>query len=121
MRLPDSTLQAWLSEDVPFGDLTTQSLGIGDEPGHMRFAARNSMVLALAPEAARILELAGASVRLEAQDGSHLAAGDTILTAKGPAASLLAGWKVAQTLLEMAPGVTVEELRSKTEADFAVA
>lgn len=105
MRLPDSTLQAWLSEDVPFGDLTTQSLGIGDEPGQMRFAARNAMVLALAPEAARILELAGASVRLEAGDGSHLAAGDTILVAKGPAAALLAGWKVAQTLLEMAGGI----------------
>lgn len=105
MRLPDSTLQAWLSEDVPFGDLTTRSLGIGDEPGQMRFAARQPMVLALAPEAARILELAGANVRLEAGDGSHLAAGDTILNAKGPAGALLAGWKVAQTLLEMAGGI----------------
>lgn len=105
MRLPDSQLQSWLAEDAPFGDLTTSAMGIGAEPGRLSFAARAAMVLALAPEAARLLELAGASVHLEAGDGSHLAAGDVILTAKGPAAALLLGWKVAQTLLEMAGGI----------------
>lgn len=105
MRLADSVLQSWLSEDAPFGDLTTQSLGIGTAPGQMRFTARNAMVLALAPEAARLLELAGAKVEMLAGDGSHLAAGDIILTAKGSAQALLLGWKVAQTLLEMASGM----------------
>ncbi|AVM74510.1 ModD protein [Magnetospirillum gryphiswaldense] len=105
MRLADSVLQSWLSEDAPFGDLTTQSLGIGTAPGHMSFAARNAMVLALAPEAARLLELAGAKVEMLAGDGSHLAAGDIILTATGRAQALLLGWKVAQTLLEMASGM----------------
>ena len=105
MRLADSVLQSWLAEDAPFGDLTTASLGIAAAAGHLRFAARSAMVLALAPEAARLLELAGASVHLEAGDGSHLAVGDVILTAKGPAGALLLGWKVAQTLLEMAGGI----------------
>lgn len=105
MRLADSVLQSWLSEDAPFGDLTTQSLGIGTAPGHMSFAARNAMVLALAPEAARLLELAGAKVEMQTGDGSHLAAGDIILTATGRAQALLLGWKVAQTLLEMASGM----------------
>lgn len=105
MRLADSVLQSWLSEDAPFGDLTTQSLGIGTAPGHMSFAARNAMVLALAPEAARLLELAGAKVEMQTGDGSHLAAGDVILTATGRAQALLLGWKVAQTLLEMASGM----------------
>lgn len=105
MRLADSVLQSWLAEDAPFGDLTTQSLGIGSAPGHMSFTARNAMVLALAPEAARLLELAGAKVEMLAGDGSHLAPGDTILTATGRAQALLLGWKVAQTLLEMASGM----------------
>lgn len=105
MRLADSVLQSWLAEDAPFGDLTTQSLGIGTAPGHMSFAARGAMVLALAPEAARLLELAGAKVEMLAGDGSHLAAGDIILTATGRAQALLLGWKVAQTLLEMASGM----------------
>lgn len=105
MRLPDSLLHSWLAEDAPFGDLTTAALGIGSAPANMRFAARSAMVVALAPEAARLLELAGARVQLEAGDGSHLAAGDTILTAKGTAEALLLGWKVAQTLLEMAGGI----------------
>ena len=105
MRLADSVLQTWLAEDAPFGDLTTTSMGIGAEPGRMSFSARAAMVLALAPEAARLLELAGAKVELHAGNGSHLAAGDAILEAKGPAQALLLGWKVAQTLLEMASGI----------------
>lgn len=105
MRLADSVLQSWLAEDAPFGDLTTHSLGIGTAPGQMRFTARGAMVLALAPEAARLLELAGAKVEMQTGDGSHLAAGDIILTAKGSAQALLLGWKVAQTLLEMASGM----------------
>ena len=105
MRLADSVLQSWLAEDAPFGDLTTRSLGIGSAPGQMSFAARNAMVLALAPEAARLLELAGAKVEMQTGDGSHLAAGDIILTATGRAQALLLGWKVAQTLLEMAGGM----------------
>lgn len=105
MRLADPLLQSWLAEDAPFGDLTTSSLGIGAAPGRMRFAARSAMVLALATEAARLLELAGAKVEVSAGDGSHLAAGDDILHAKGDAGALLLGWKVAQTLLEMASGI----------------
>ncbi|WP_249208780.1 ModD protein [Magnetospirillum sulfuroxidans] len=105
MRLADSVLQTWLAEDAPFGDLTTTSLAIGSVAGRMRFAARSAMVLALGAEAARLLELAGAKVEVIAGDGSHLAAGDDILLAKGDAGALLLGWKVAQTLLEMASGI----------------
>lgn len=105
MRLSDRILETWLAEDVPFGDLTTQTLGIGAHPGRMDFSARGAMVLALAAEAGRLLELAGAQVTLHAADGAHLQPGQAILTATGSAAALLAGWKVAQTLLEMAGGV----------------
>lgn len=105
MRLADSVLHSWLAEDAPFGDLTTASLDIGAIPGRMTFTARTAMVLALSPEAARLLELAGARVRQHAGDGAALTAGNVILEAEGPAQSLLLGWKVAQTLLEMASGI----------------
>lgn len=30
----------WLADDVPYGDLTTDALGIGDQAARMRFEAR---------------------------------------------------------------------------------
>jgi molybdenum transport protein len=39
-------LEALLADDVPYGDLTTQALGIGDAPGALTLAARDAMVIA---------------------------------------------------------------------------
>jgi molybdenum transport protein len=103
-----SELERLLEDDVPYGDLTTESLGIGDIPGVMRFSARDPMVLALAEDAAAIIELAGCRVELFAASGSVLSAGSPILSASGPAAGLLRSWKVAQTLIETWSGVATE-------------
>jgi molybdenum transport protein len=98
-------LEHLLEDDVPYGDLTTESLGIGTAPGAMHFAARDPMVLALAEDAAAMIELAGCRVELLAASGDRLAPGAPILTAHGPAAALLRSWKVAQTLIEIWSGV----------------
>ena len=98
-------LEALLADDVPYGDLTTQALGIGDAPGEMTFAARDAMVVAEAESAAALLELAGCRVALATKSGTALAAGAKILAASGPAAALHRGWKVAQTLVEIWSGV----------------
>jgi molybdenum transport protein len=98
-------LERLLYDDAPHGDLTTQSLGIGAEPGLMRFTARRAMVLALVEEAAAILEIAGGQVEVFAGAGQSLAPGTAILQASGPAEALLRGWKVAQTLIEIWSGV----------------
>ena len=104
-RLSDAEIDSFLSEDVPFGDLTTRSLRIGAEPGRMIFRARAGMVVSSTEEAARLLERAGASVSAFRPSGSDLAAGEILLEASGPASALLAGWKVAQTLVESASGI----------------
>lgn len=98
-------LERLLHDDVPAGDLTTDALGIGGRPGRMRFAARHAMTLALVEDAAAILRLAGATVTAAAGAGETLAPGGAILAAEGPAAALLRGWKVAQTLIEAWSGV----------------
>ncbi len=54
-------LERLLEDDVPHGDLTTEALGIGAVSGVMRFSARAPMVLALAEDAAAIIEFAGAA------------------------------------------------------------
>jgi len=108
-------LERLLEDDVPYGDLTTEALGIGEAAGVMHFAARTPMVLALAEDAAAIIELAGCRVELFATSGAVLAQGAPILEARGPAAALLRSWKVAQTLIEIWSGVA-SETRALVEA-----
>jgi len=98
-------LESLLRDDVPHGDLTTLSLGIGDLPAVMSFAARHPMVAALVEDAAAIIEIADGSVELAARSGDMLAPGAPILSARGAASALLRGWKVAQTLIEVWSGV----------------
>lgn len=98
-------LQRLLAEDAPYGDLTTEALGVGAYAGEMSFTARDPMVLALAEDAGALIELAGGAVLLHAQTGAALAPRDPILTARGQASSLLRAWKTAQTLIEIWSGV----------------
>ena len=77
-------LEALLLDDVPYGDLTTDALGIGAAPGTMQFTARDAMALALAEDAAAIIEFAGGRVELHASSGSVLERGSPILTAHTP-------------------------------------
>ncbi len=109
--LPDAVLVEFLADDVRLGDLTTHVLGIGLKPGRMTFAARDPMVLAGAEESARILEIAGATVEQHASSGAWLGGGAAILTAAGSAGALHRGWKVAQTLIEIASGTATAARR----------
>ncbi len=100
-----SELESLLAEDVPHGDLTTDILGIGGCEGEMVFMARDQMVLAEAESAAALLDMAGCDVTLQAHSGQQLAKGSGILVARGRAAALHRGWKVAQTMIEVWSGV----------------
>ncbi|MGB9116268.1 ModD protein [Bradyrhizobium sp.] len=113
-------LEEFLADDVPYGDLTTDALGIGAASGSMQFTARDTMVLALAEDAAAIIELAGCRVELFASSGTVLEQGSPILTARGPASALLRSWKVAQTLIEIWSGVATDA-RAIVAAATAVA
>ncbi|WP_049823475.1 ModD protein [Bradyrhizobium sp. WSM2254] len=113
-------LERLLEDDVPYGDLTTEALGIGGAVGVMQFAARAPMVLALAEDAAGIIELSGCEVELFATSGSALEQGAPILQARGSAAALLRSWKVAQTLIEIWSGVA-SETRAIVDAARAIA
>lgn len=115
-HLNDSHLQTLLDDDVPCGDLTTHSLGIGQQPAQLAFRARQAMTLCASEEAVRLFELVGARATLHAPSGSVLAAGALILEAQGTAASLHCAWKTAQTLTEWASGIA-----SATAAIVAVA
>lgn len=109
--LVDAELLALLREDVPYGDLTTEALGLGDVQGTISFVARRAMVACCTEEAARLFELAGARAWVEARSGAALAPQASLLHAVGPATGLLAAWKVAQNLVEWTSGIAVATAR----------
>jgi molybdenum transport protein len=116
--LPDSDIERFIEEDIPYGDLTTHLLGMGARPGRIIFSTREETILCCSEEAARILQKCGASVVSCMPSGTKLSAGIEFLAADGPAQSLHAGWKVALNLMEYASGIasrtqrTVDKSRS---------
>lgn len=105
IRITDEELDRFLHDDVPHGDLTTRSLGLGGQPVSMVFRAGCALVASSTEEAARILTRLGCATTLSAPSGTRAAAGELLLAATGPAEAILAGWKVAQTLVEYASGI----------------
>lgn len=105
LALTNNEIEALLREDAPYGDLTSEALGVSGRAGTIQFAARAQMVVAAIDEAAAILRLAGVAVRWRAPAGSVAAPGDRLLEGAGPAEALLRAWKVAQTLTEIWSGV----------------
>jgi molybdenum transport protein len=103
--IDDERLRAWLREDAPFGDLTSDSLPLQGCAAQMRFAARGPMRVAGTEEAVRLVELAGARATLLAPSGASVAAGAPLVHGEGAATALLLAWKVAQTLVEAASGI----------------
>lgn len=103
--LSDHALSRMLDDDAPCGDLTTDALAIGELPGRLSFHARHAMTLCAVEEAARLFQLAGATVEWAAVSGQQLAPGARLLTAAGGAGSLHRAWKTAQTLVEWASGI----------------
>jgi len=114
--LPDYEIERFLEEDLPYGDLTTHLLGIGSQPGEIRFSTRHETMLCCTEEAARLLEKCGCSITQQAPSGTLLGAGETFLKATGPALALHAGWKVAVNLLEYGSGIATRTARIVTAA-----
>jgi molybdenum transport protein len=120
--LNDDLLRTWLREDAPHGDLSSRSLGLGNEPARITFKARGEMVVAGLEAAARLLGLCGVSTQLARASGQPAAAGELLLSGHGPAAGVLLGWKVAQTLAEGCSGMataTAAIVRALREAGLA--
>uniref|UniRef100_Q3ATJ0 Putative pyrophosphorylase ModD n=1 Tax=Chlorobium chlorochromatii (strain CaD3) TaxID=340177 RepID=Q3ATJ0_CHLCH len=117
-QLPDSAIDAFLDEDMPYGDLTTHLLGIGNERGTISFISREVITVCCTEEAARLLERCGATVTNMVASGSVVQVGSELLVANGSAAALHAGWKVAMNLLEYASGIAT---RTRTIVEHATA
>ncbi len=98
-------IEAWIEEDAPSIDLTTELLGIASIPAVLRVRPREAVRVALTEEAARIFEVLRADVTHVLPSGSDAEPGTLLLEARGDAGALHRGWKVAMNLLEHGCGV----------------
>lgn len=103
--LPDSDIERFIEEDVPYGDLTTRLLGFGASLGRIIFSTREETTLCCTEEAARVLQKFGATLTSCMPSGTKLSGGMEFLAAAGSAQALHAGWKVALNILEYASGI----------------
>jgi molybdenum transport protein len=107
----DATIDRYLNEDVPYIDLTTLALGIGHLPGRIRFASRESAVLAGVEEVLRLFKRLDICPVRHRLSGEWIGPGEVFLEADGQAANLHAAWKVSANILEHCSGIATRTRR----------
>lgn len=119
MRIQDSTIDKWISEDVPYFDLTTHLLGFGAERGRLAFYSREETVACGTEEVARIFaRIGGIDVGAMVPSGTDLMPGALLIEGFGSAEALHSAWKVSVNVLEYSCGIAARtrELREKARA-----
>lgn len=91
---PEARIDYFISEDVPYLDLTSEILGVADQAGEMEYYTREECVLAGTDVVRRIARNLGCEVVAVRFDGDRIAAGESFMTLRGPASALHQVWKV---------------------------
>lgn len=105
--LNDYELEAFLTEDVPYGDLTTQSLGINTQRARITFASRERpLVVSCTEEAVRLCGLYGLEIDGFVKSGTLVPSQSVFLEAHGEAAAIHRIWKSVQNLIDYASGIS---------------
>ena len=107
-RIPDAEIDRFIQEDVPYIDLTTHVLQIGDVPGRMEYFTREACTLCASEEAARVAEKLGCEVVEMQPSGTSLEAGETFFALEGTAENLHAAWKVCLNLFDHLSSVSTK-------------
>lgn len=100
VRFSRARIDELIAEDVPYIDLTSTVLGVGDAPGRLGYFTREDCVVAgtdvVAAEAAAL----GLAVSLVRAPGERAGAGETLMTVTGPASGLHLLWKAGLNVLD---------------------
>jgi len=96
-----------LEEDLGLGDVTTQALIPPDLQGEAQIRAKQDLVVAGLPVAARVFQKVDPSLVFEpqAEEGQEVAAGTVLARLNGPVAAILSGERVALNFLQRLSGI----------------
>ena len=107
ITLSDAELESLLAEDVPYGDLTTASLGITDQRARITFSTRERpLVISCTEEAVRLCGLYGLEIDGFVKSGTLVPPKSIFLEAHGEAGNIHRIWKSVQNLLDYAGGIS---------------
>jgi nicotinate-nucleotide pyrophosphorylase (carboxylating) len=109
----DVLIEAALREDMPEGDVTSESVIPPGAVSEAVILAKEHGVLAGLPVARRVFEKIDARVAFEedAQDGSPFTKGDALARLKGPTVALLKGERTALNFLQRMSGIATATRR----------
>lgn len=107
----DETLDRWIRDVAPAGDLTCLTLGLNHQPGRLTFRAREDIVVCGTEEVARICAKCGAVASLVKMSGQLARPGEVLISVEGPAAALHLAWKVSINILEYGSGIATRTFR----------
>lgn len=100
-----SFLENILKEDVPYLDLTTELLGIGDGVGEMSFKSRHPLVIAGSEEVTMMGDMLAIETVFSMPSSTSVEEGVVFLTLRGNVGCLHKLWKIALNVLEYASGI----------------
>jgi len=109
----DETIRAALREDMPDGDVTSDSIIPPAAVSEAVLLAREAGVLAGLPVCRRVFEIVDGCVSFQAksEDGLTFRSGDILARLKGPSASLLKGERTALNFLQRLSGIATATRR----------
>ena len=111
LYVADEDIERFIKEDVPYIDLTTLVLGIGDQMGRAEYFCRDKAVICGTEEALRIFEKLGVHAIKNCPSGTPVGPSECFLEVEGKAADLHMAWKVTQNLLEYCSGIATRTRR----------
>ncbi|ACV22392.1 Nicotinate-nucleotide pyrophosphorylase [carboxylating] [Slackia heliotrinireducens] len=116
MFIPENRIDYLIAEDVPYLDLTSEVLGVADQPGTMEYFTREACVLAGVDVVRCMAHALNCQVTDSRCNGEQLAEGDTIMTVEGTAADLHQLWKVGLNMFDHLSAVAT---KTRTMVDAA--
>jgi nicotinate-nucleotide pyrophosphorylase (carboxylating)/molybdenum transport protein len=101
------SLENGLTEDCPYGDITTELLGIAGE-GRFQFITREDAWVAGTLRLRDFFEKKRLVVTEHRQPGEHITKGDIIISATGELKTLFKLWRICQTYLTVLCAITTQ-------------
>ncbi|MBV7274100.1 ModD protein [Clostridium thailandense] len=114
MYISDETIDRFVKEDVPYIDLTTLVLEIGERKGKIKFFSREDAVLCGIEEAVKIFNKLNINVIKTRTSGSIIKKNEIFLEGEGTAENLHTAWKISQNILDYSSGIAT---KTKTLVD----
>lgn len=100
LRISDARIDSFIAEDIPYLDLTSEVLGIGEERGEMEYYTREDCVLAGVDVVRRVMRKLDCEVVSARSDGERVGAGEAFMAVRGLSGNLHAAWKVCLNMFD---------------------